>query len=387
MTLKLQFDRLLTKKERSVIEQATQFAETHLSAGTQSMSSSERRALLRLASKEGLAGMEVPDRYGGSGGTFSLRMRVCEELARHDAAFSFALVSHHNIASRIANSAPESIKQQLLPQMLSGDTFSCTAMTEPQSGSDFVAMQTHGVRVKGGWQLNGAKAWITNAAFADVFLVYAQTDKASGTKGITGFIVLSEDVGFARTAPYDAPAVQAMEVGGFTLTDCFIPDDRVIYPAPSGFMAAMNGVNQARIHVAAMNAGMIEQSLHTALEYGESRIAFGKPVLEYQGLRWSLADVKTELTALRLMLYNAAQTIDAGQDAQSIAAMSKKYANDKALQAISQCMQAMGAEGLLDLYPLSRHLNCARAFCYTDGTPEMMNERIGYLMRKPFKSD
>lgn len=384
MTLKKQFDSLLTEQEQVLVAKATQFADTHLSAGTHSMPSAERRDLLRRASGVGLAGMEVPSRYGGCGGTFSARMRVCEELARHDAAFSFALVSHHNIASRIANSAQETVKAQLLPQMLSGKAFSCTAMTEPQSGSDFVAMQTHAVSVEGGWVLNGTKAWITNATFADVFLVYAQTDKPSGAKGIAGFIVLSEDAGFARKEPYDAPTVQAMEVAGFTLTDCFVPDNRVIYPAPSGFMAAMNGVNQARIHVAAMNAGMIEQSLHTALMYGESRTAFGKSVLDYQGLKWSLADVNTELTALRLMLYNAAQTIDAGQDAQSIAAMSKKYANDKTLAAISQCMQAMGAEGLRDRYPLTRHLNSARAFCYTDGSPEMMNERISYLMRKSF---
>lgn len=387
MTLKTQFDSFLTEKERDLVAQAAQFAATHLSAGTQSVPSTERRALLKLASTEGLAGMEVPSRYGGCGGTFSVRVRVCEELARHDAAFSFALVNHHNVASRIANSAQESIKQKLLPQMLSGKTFSCTAMTEPQSGSDFVAMQTHAVPVEGGWILNGAKAWITNAAFADVFLVYAQTDTTLGAKGIAGFIVLSEDAGFARTDPYDAPTVQAMEVGGFTLRDCFVSDDRVIYPAPSGFMAAMNGVNHARIHVAAMNAGMIEQSLHTTLTYGESHTAFGKPVLDYQGLKWSLADVNTDLTALRLMLYTAAQAIDSGQDAQNIAAMSKKYANDKALHAISQCMQAMGAEGLRDQYPLTRHLNCARAFCYTDGTPEMMNERISYLMRKPFRTN
>lgn len=386
MTLTADFDAQLTQSEQSLISKARQFAHDYLRQGTDSLHTDDRRKLLQRASRLGLAGIEVPAEYGGAGASFAVRMRVCEELARHDAAFAFSLVNHHNVASRISLAATDSAREELLGNMLDGHIFGCTAMSEPQSGSDFVAMQTHASKVDGGWVINGQKAWITNANFADVFLVYAQTNPDAGAKGIAGFLVRASDAGFTRLPSDDAPSIRAMEVGGFALESCFVPDDRVLYPSPNGFMAAMKGVNQARIHVAAMNAGMIDQALQTALEYGESRHAFGKPVLDYQGLGWSLATVATHLTALRMLLYTATGDFDAGRDVQSLAAMAKKYANEHALTAISQCMQAMGAAGLRDEYPLMRHLNCARAFCYTDGTPEMMNERITYLMRKPYKN-
>lgn len=386
MTLTAQFDAQLAESEQELICQARQFSDQHLQAGTEAMADDARRQLLRQASQQGLAAMEVPSIYGGAGASFSTRMRVCEELARHDASFAFALVNHHNVTSRIANSAQDSTRDEFLPAMLSGDQFGCTAMSEPQSGSDFVAMQTRATKVEGGWVLNGEKAWITNATFADVFLVYAQTDHDAGAKGIAGFLVRSDDEGFKRALRYDAPTVAAMEVGGFSLSDCHVPEGRVLYPPSTGFIAAMKGVNQARIHVAAINAAMMAQSLHIALEYGESRHAFGKSVLEYQGLKWSLATVSTQLMALRLLNYTAARDFDAGRDVQELAAMAKKFANEHAVAAISQCMQAMGAEGLRSCYPISRHLNSARAFCYTDGTPEMMNERISYLMRKPYRT-
>jgi alkylation response protein AidB-like acyl-CoA dehydrogenase len=156
----------------------------------------------------------------------------------------------------------------------------------------------------------------------------------------------------------------------------------VIYPPGEGFKAAMNGVNRARVHVSAMNAGLLDSSLSTALKYGQERKAFNSSLLDFQGLRWSLVDVATDLEALRLLTYRGARLIDAGEDAQEAAAMAKKFGSDRTLQGVAACIQAMGANGLRADYPLARHLAAAKLLTYTDGSTEMMNERIGHLLRK-----
>jgi alkylation response protein AidB-like acyl-CoA dehydrogenase len=309
-------------------------------------------------------------------------MRVCEELALYHAGFAFSLVNHHNVVSRIAQSGGSEVHRELITAMLDGSRIGCTAMTEPQSGSDFSAMQTEARPTHEGWVLSGAKAWITNASLADVFLVYAQTDAVKGADGVAGFIVLAEDIGFQRGHPYSASGIEGMGVGQFTLANCAVPNERLLYPPGEGFRAAMRGVNQARVHVAAMNAAMLETALAASLSYASNRQAFGAPVIEFQGLGWSLANAATHLQAMRLLAYAAASAIDAREDAQAMAAMAKKYANDTTMQAISTCMQAMGAHGITEEARLGSLLAWAKAFCYTDGTPEMMNERIVRHMRK-----
>ncbi|WP_237173406.1 acyl-CoA dehydrogenase family protein [Paracandidimonas lactea] len=381
MDAKATFDAGLAPGERALVQTAREFAAQHLDIDTPYDIATHRR-LLQQACRRGLAGIEVPARFGGAGASYSTRMRVCEALASHHAGFAFSLVNHHNIVSRIAQSGGAVLQDALVAKMLDGGAIGCTAMTEPQSGSDFATMRMNAVKTQDGWVLNGAKAWIANASLADVFLVYAQTDPDKGAAGVAGFIVLADDAGFRRGQAYDAPSAQGMGVGQFALEDCLIPDARVLYPPGDGFRAAMRGVNQARVHVAAMNAAMVERALNASLGYAESRQAFGNPVIEFQGLGWSLANVATHLQAMRLLAYAAAQTIDAGEDAQVIAAMAKKYANDHAMQAISACMQAMGAHGITEEAGLARLLGWAKAFCYTDGTPEMMNERIVRCMRK-----
>jgi len=381
METKAIFDARLESHELDLIENARRFGGEYLSDGGP-IDIPLHRHLIRQAGKYGLAGIEVPSHFGGASASYSTRMRVCEELAHFHAGFAFSLVNHHNIISRIALSGGREVQQLLISAMLDGDRIGCTAMTEPQSGSDFTSMQTKAVRIQDGWVLNGAKAWITNASLADVFLVYAQTDADKGADGVAGFIVLADDAGFVRGQPCQATGIDGMGVGGFTLENCAIPQDRVLYPAGDGFRAAMRGVNQARIHVAAMNAAMVERALASALDYMCDRQAFGVSVIEFQGLRWSLANVATHLQAMRLLAYEAARAIDAGADAQAIAAMAKKYANDNSINAILACMQGMGAYGIAEEARLSQLLAWAKAFCYTDGTPEMMNERIVRYMRK-----
>lgn len=388
MTLTEEFDKRLAPAEQQFIERTRNFAETAIGPFAKEWEYARRSPVeaLRRASQEGFASVELPKDAGGPGFSFSTKMRMAEELSKHDLAFTFALMQHHNALVRIAESAPAGAAREWVPRMLSGELIGCTAMSEPTAGSDFSAISMQARKVDGGWLLNGEKGWISNASIASILLTYAQTDPALGNKGIACFIVRADAPGFTRHPAYELHGAHAIGVGGFGLEDCFVPDEMLLYPAGEGFKSAMLGVNRARVHVSAMNAGLLDASLTAAVRYGAQRRAFDAVLLDFQGLRWSLVDVATDLEALRLLAYRGARLIDAGEDAQEAAAMAKKFGNDRALAGVAACIQAMGANGLRADIPLARHLAAARLLCYTDGTTEMMNERIGHLLRKRLAS-
>jgi alkylation response protein AidB-like acyl-CoA dehydrogenase len=388
MTLTEECDATLSGDERSLLGRARHFAETVIAPAAKEWEYARSLPLeaLRAACREGFAGVELARESGGLGLSFSAKMRMAEELSKHDLAFTFSLIQHHNAIARIAESGTAAAAK-LVTGMLAGDLIGCTAMSESGGGSDFSAIRTIAKKVDGGWVLDGDKAWITNASEANVLLTYAQTDAQSGSKGIACFIVTSDAAGFSRQPAYELHGAHAIGVGGYTMKDCFVPDEMLLYPGGAGFKAAMQGVNRARIHVTAMNAGILDASLSIALQYAAQRQAFGKPLLDFQGLGWSLADVATELEAMRLLAYRGARLIDQNEDAQEAAAMAKKFGNDRAVKGIEACMQVMGANGLRADYPLARHLTAAKLLAYTDGTVEMMNERIVHLLRKRIRPE
>jgi alkylation response protein AidB-like acyl-CoA dehydrogenase len=162
----------------------------------------------------------------------------------------------------------------------------------------------------------------------------------------------------------------------------FAPDDAVLQLPGEAFKMALSGINGARAYVAAMCCGMLDAAVEVATAYTNQRRTFGRNVIEHQGLRWKLVDALTDLEAARLLTYRAARLIDQRGDAVLPAAHAKKFATEMALKRIADCIQAMGANGLRAEYPLSRHLACAKIACYTDGSIEMMNERIGQSLRQ-----
>ena len=386
MTLTEEFDQSLKAAERNFLANAIQFGASHIAPHAKkweySRCSPEKE--LRDAVAQGFASIELPLDLGGPGFSFGTKMRLAEELSKFDLAFTFALIQHHNALVRVAELPPSKEAKEILQKMLSGELIGCTAMSEPEAGSDFAALSTNAKKVDGGWILSGEKGWITNATIADVCLIYAQTDESMGYKGIACFVVLADQKGFIRQPAYDLHGAHAMGVGGFGLDQYFVPDHLLLYGPGAAFKTALHGVNRARVHVTAMNAGILESSMATAIQYGDKRKAFGKPLLDFQGLAWSLAEVATDIEAMRSLAYRGARLIMNGEDALEAAAIAKKFGNDRTLMGIAACMQAMGANGLRAEYPLARHLSAAKLLSYTDGTVEMMNERISTIIRKKY---
>ena len=332
---------------------------------------------LRAAAALGLAGIEVPKEFGGLGARFTVKVRIAEVLSEADMGFAFSLINTQNTAARLARSGTPSMRERYLAALLRGERFGCTALTEPHAGSDFAAIATSARKVEGGWMLNGEKAWITNAALADLSLVFAQTDPALRGRGIAGFLVDAARPGFERKPAFQLMGGHAIGTGGFALRDYVVPEADMLYPPGEGFKTALASINGARTYVAAMCCGMLRGALGIALRYGAERRAFGKPLLEHQGLRWKLAEAATDLEAMRHLAYAAAETIESGGDAVLAAAQAKAFASRLILGRLGDCMQAMGAEGLREAHPIGRHIALARIANYVDGSTEMQHERIG----------
>jgi alkylation response protein AidB-like acyl-CoA dehydrogenase len=265
------------------------------------------------------------------------------------------------------------LQERYLPALNRMELLGAFLLTEPGGGSDAAAITTSAAETDRGWILNGQKAGVTNGTDADLLSVYAQTDPTAGWRGIAAFLVDAHAPGVIREPFYDLLGGHALGVTGFRFEDCEIDAANLLVPAGEGFKAAMAGIDLARACVAAMCVGMLEASLELAVDYTRKREAFGTALSEQQGLQWQLADVATDLHAARLMTREATARLDAGTDATLAAAHAKKFATRAALSGVSDCMQALGANGLKNEYPLARHLAGAKIAQYLDGTTEIQN--------------
>jgi acrylyl-CoA reductase (NADPH) len=305
-----------------------------------------------------------------------------------DFAFAFAFINHHNAILRIAESGSAEARERYVPTMLRGELIGCTAMSEDGAGSDFTAIGMAARRVEGGWRLTGGKQWIGNAVGAEVALVFAQTDAQLGPAGIACFIVRLDAPECRRVVDQPLDGLALAGIGGFELTDSFVPDSDVLYPPGQGFRQAMAGVNKARVHIAAMACGLLHSALAQATAYCASRMVAGQPVFNQQGLRWSLVDVSVTHDVLQLLTQRAAALIEARDDAAvEAAATAKLYAGNECLAAIAQCVQALGARGMAEGQGLTRRLLAAKALCLADGSNEVMRERLGASLVRRYARD
>jgi acrylyl-CoA reductase (NADPH) len=360
---------------------AAAFAGEHVAPRAALWAAERRMGLesLAAAAEAGLLSLEVSAAFGGQAAGFRAKLALAEALAAESYDFAFSLINTHNVAAKLARDASPDLARGYVPALMRAERVGATALTEPEAGSDFAAIRTRAMRDGDGWRLDGAKAWITNAAVADVFVTYVQTDPTQGWRGIACFLVDGTRPGFVRAAPESLGAGMPIGAGGFRLEGYRAEAADMLHPPGQAFKQAMASVNGARTYVAGMCCAMVARCLDVAVAYGKARTAFGRPLVENQGLRWLLADVATDLEAARLLVDKAARLVEEGDDAALAAAHAKKFATRMAVARISDCMQAMGAAGLRDQYPFVRHLASARIASYTDGSTEMQNDRIAAI--------
>ena len=334
------------------------------------------------AAQEGLTRMLLPKIVAGKPtGGWQLGTQAATEvlsiLGRGSMGFAFALVVHNNLTLNIARNGSPEQSARWLPPMRSGECLGAFCLTEPAAGTDAAAIRSRARRnADGSWHLQGEKAWVTNANRAGVFSVYAQTEE-----GMASFLVPRHQEGMHLAEPLELAGMRTLGCGELTL-DAHLPADSLLLDPGTALQEALRGIDTARVLLASICCGMLTEALQLALERCRKREAFGRPLAEHQGLRWQLAEVSTELAAAEALMREAAAALDTlpaqasraqRQRASLQAAHAKKFSTRAALRGIARCMQTMGAEALRPQYPLSSHLQCAKAAEYMDGTSEVQN--------------
>lgn len=343
------------------------------------------REMFLHAADAGLCGLLVPPAQGGVGVDFGTLIRVVDALAYVDFSAAFALVVHNNHVRAIGSAGTEAQVERWLPDMIAGKTVGAFLLTESKGGSDAARIETLARPDGDGFVLSGEKAWVTNSSHADLLNVFAQTDPGSGARGIASFQVPAGSDGVERIPAYDILGGYAMSAGGFRFEEVRVEAGQLLVPPGEGFKAAMSGIDIARAVVAGMCCGMLQSSIDTVMPRLVTRQAFGRSLADQQGLAWQIADVATDLAASRLLAAEAARLVDGDQSAALASAHAKKFATSVALNGISECMQAMGADGLKHDYPFSRHLAAAKIAQYIDGTSEIQNVVISRALRSQYE--
>ncbi|MGZ8490881.1 MAG: acyl-CoA dehydrogenase family protein [Gemmatirosa sp.] len=333
-------------------------------------------ALTKQFFEMGLMGIELPESVGGAGGTAMMIVLAVEELSKVDASAAIQVdVQNTLVEYPIATYGTEAQRQQYLSRLTS-NTVGAYALSEPGSGSDAFALATRATKVDGGWRLSGAKAWITNGAEAEIFIVFANANPSAGYKGITAFLVEKSFPGFAVGKKEDKLGIRASSTTALHFDNAFVPDANLLGEVGKGYKIAIDTLNVGRIGIGAQMIGVAGGALAAATAYLKERKQFGKALAEFQGIQFQVAQAATELEAARLMVYNAARLKDAGQDIAREGAMAKLYSSQVAERVTSLCVELFGGYGYTKEYPVEKFYRDAKIGTIYEGTSNMQLQTI-----------
>lgn len=373
---------VLSEEEQLFRDTVREFAETEVLPHVMEMDEAGRfRAdLIEKFFELGLMGIEVPEEWGGSAGTIFLATLAIEELARVDASAAIYVDVHNTLVNNalLRWGTPEQ-KARLFPRMTSG-LLGAYALSEPESGSDAFALQCRADRKDGHWELTGRKFWITNGAEAGIFIVFANTDFSKGYKGITGFLVERDFPGFSVGKKENKLGIRASSTTELILEGCRVPDENVLGPVGLGYKVAIETLNEGRIGIGAQMIGIAQGALDAAVRYTRERKQFGRAIAEFQGVQFQLAQMKVELDAARLLVYNAARLKDAGLPFTEEAATAKLFSSQVANRVTSQALELFGGYGYSKEYPAEKFYRDAKIGTIYEGTSNMQLQTIAKAM-------
>jgi alkylation response protein AidB-like acyl-CoA dehydrogenase len=328
----------------------------------------------------GLMSIEIPEQFGGGAGTFFEAILAVEELSRVDASAGVVV----DVQNTLVNNAflrwgSEEQKRRYLPKMAS-DTLGAYALSEAGSGSDAFALQTRAELKGGDYVLNGRKLWITNAKEAGLFILFATIDPSAGYRGITAFLVEKSFPGFTVGKKEDKLGIRASSTCELILEDCRVPKSNVLGEAGKGYKIAIETLNEGRIGIGAQMAGVARGAWEYACKYAQERKQFGKPIADFQGIQFQLAQMATEIEAARLMVYNAARMKDAGMNFVKEAAMAKLFCSQVAERVTSVAIEIYGGYGFTKDYPVEKYWRDAKIGKIYEGTSNMQLATIAKLV-------
>jgi len=328
----------------------------------------------------GLMGIEIPEQYGGGGGSFFEAILVVEELSRVDPSVGVLVdVQNTLVNNALIRWGNEEQKKKYLPKM-ANEWVGSYALSEAGAGSDAFALSTRAEDKGDHWLLNGQKLWITNGKESNLFIVITTVDPTAGYKGITAFIVEKGFPGFTVGKKEDKLGIRASSTTELIFEDCKVPKENLLGEVGKGYKVAIETLNEGRIGIAAQMLGLAQGAFEAAVKYSQERKQFGQPISSFQGVQFQLAQMATEITALRLVVYNAARMKDAGYSFLKEAAMAKLWAPQVAERVASKAVEVFGGYGFTKDYPVEKFYRDAKIGSIYEGTSNMQLATIAKMV-------
>ena len=328
----------------------------------------------------GFMGLMVPEEYGGMGGHLVDVVILGEEMGR--AGVSIPLTHISACCRAIAQHGNEEQKKRYLPDMASGKKIGSYCQTEPNAGSDSGNMTSFAEMKNGYYLLNGRKNFISNAAIASVFIVLAKTEKDKGSKGISVFIVDRDTPGISVGKDEEKMGRHCSSMNDVIFEGVKVPAENLLVPAGRGFKEMMVEFNSERCGNSSLCIGMAQGAYERAVKFCQERVQFGKPIADFQGIQWTLAEMATQIQAARLLVYDAAFKADRGKVIAKEAAMAKKFANEMSIWVVDKAIQLHGGYGYMSEYEVERYYRDVRGWSMGGGTTQICLNRIAYEILK-----
>ena len=371
-------------KEHLLLQQMYRaFAETEVEPVAADVDATEEVPMenVKKMAKYGFFGIPFPKEYGGQGADYLAYSMAVEELSKKCATTGVIVSAHTSLCcAPIYENGTEEQKKKYLPDLLAGKKIGAFGLTEPGAGTDASGQRTTAVLDGDEYVLNGSKIFITNAGFADVFVIIAMTDRTKGTRGISAFIVERGTPGFTVGEPEDKMGIRGSSTCELIFEDCRIPKENLLGREGKGFALAMKTLDGGRIGIASQALGIAEGAIDETVKYTSERKQFGRRISQFQNTQFELADMKSTAEAAQLLVYRAADAKYHGEAYGHYAAMAKLFAADAASDITRRCLQLFGGYGYTRDYPIERMMRDAKITEIYEGTSEVMKMVISGWM-------
>ncbi len=326
----------------------------------------------------GLHGITVAEEFGGSGLGYLEHCVAMEEVSRASASVGLSYGAHSNLCvNQISRNGSAGQKRKYLPKLISGEHVGALAMSEPGAGSDVVSMKTRAVKQGGRYLLTGSKMWITNGPVAETFVIYAKTDPAAGSRGITAFLVEKDWKGFSQHQKLDKLGMRGSDTCELLFEDCEVPEENVLGGVGRGANVLMSGLDYERVVLAAGPLGIMQAAFELVMPYVRERKQFGKPIGEFQLVQGKLADMYVTMNSCKAYVYSVARACDRGETTREDAAGAILIAAEKATLMALDAIQLLGGNGYINDYAAGRLLRDAKLYEIGAGTSEIRRMLIG----------
>jgi len=372
-------DYLLTEEQIMIRDLARKIAEEKIRPVASHYDEAEEFPwdIMKVLAQADLFGVYIDEEYGGTGGGVMELSLVTEELSCACGGIAICYAASALGTYPIVLYGNEEQKKRYLPDLASGRKLAAFGLTEAGAGSDASGIQTTAARDGDHYILNGTKQWITNGGEADIYVVIAMTDKSKGARGASAFILEKGMKGFTFGKKEKKMGIRASATRELVFTDCPVPKENILGKEGVGFIVAMKTLDKSRPGVAAQAVGIAQGALDLALKYAKDRVQFGKPIISFQGVKFMLADMATEVEAARALVYAAARMIDNGhKNISKESAMTKLYASDVAMKVTTDAVQIFGGYGYMRDYPIEKYMRDAKITQIYEGTNQIQRDII-----------